>query len=205
MNNPVINTYQPRNAACLQGACQNTWDHCGNRQKQVARLARCKHQSGVVLAISLIMLVLLTLIGLSAMQTTTLQEKMSGNMLDKNIAFQAAESALKAAEASLAGPGALPAFVDAGTGGGYSENSTIPTATAILTDAFWTDNPVAQSTVTTLGNGIDTPQYIIQSLPVICLGFCPPDPLKTPYRITVRATGRSNNTVVILQSIYLPS
>ncbi len=177
--------------------------YCG-RQKSVAQPGWFKSQSGVVLVISLIMLLLLTLIGVAALQTTTLEEKMAGNMLDKNIAFQAAESALKAAEETLAGPGALPVFVDTGVGGFYSENSTIPSATAILTNDFWTDNPVATSTVTTLGNGIDTPQYVIQSLPVICPGFCPPDPLKTPYRVTVRATGRSDNTVVILQSIYLP-
>lgn len=179
------------------------YDYGGN--KGIAYTAGCKTQSGVVLVISLIMLLLLTIIGVASIQTTTLEEKMTGNTLDKNIAFQAAESSLKAAEASLSGPGALPVFVDVGTGGFYSENSTIPTDTAILEDDFWEDNPVAQSTVTTLGNGIDTPQYIIQSLPVVCLGFCPPDPLKTPYRVTVRATGRSDNTVVILQSIYMPS
>jgi len=47
------------------------------------------------MAISLIMLLLLTLIGVTGSQVTGLEEKMAGNMKDRNIAFQAAESALR--------------------------------------------------------------------------------------------------------------
>ena len=162
-------------------------------------------QSGAVLIISLIMLLLLTLIGASSMQTTSLEEKMAGNIRDRNLAFQAAESALNAAEASLDPPNALPTFTDAGTGGFYSATSTIPTSAAILTDSFWTTSPKATSSVTTLGNGITTPVYIIQQLPAAC--FSPPCTVMPPppYRITVRATGASTNTVVILQSVYSPT
>ncbi|MEI6267314.1 MAG: PilX N-terminal domain-containing pilus assembly protein [Methylococcaceae bacterium] len=162
-------------------------------------------QSGAVLIISLIMLLLLTIIGASSMQTTSLEEKMAGNLRDRNLAFQAAESALNAAEASLDPPNALPTFTDAGTGGFYSETSTIPAASAILTDSFWTTNSKVTSTVTTLGNGISTPVYIIQQLPAAC--FTPPCTVMPPppYRITVRATGASTNTVVILQSVYSPT
>ena len=174
-------------------------------------------QSGAVLIVSLIMLLLLTLIGVTAMQTTSLEEKMAGNLRDKNLAFQAAESALRAAEHNLNLSTVLPTFVLSGPSstpcppfssssgscaGFYSAYSTIPTAAAILTDSFWTTNPVATSTVTTamLGNGIAPPVYIIQKLPPpACLVLpCNPPPV---YRITVRATGGSTNTVVILQSI----
>lgn len=58
-------------------------------------------QSGVVLVISLIMLILLTLLGITAMRTTTLEEKMAGNDKDRNIAFQAAEAALRDAENNI--------------------------------------------------------------------------------------------------------
>jgi type IV pilus assembly protein PilX len=47
---------------------------------------------------SLVFLVLLTMIGISAMNFSTLEEKMAGNFKDQNLAFQAAESALKDAE-----------------------------------------------------------------------------------------------------------
>jgi type IV pilus assembly protein PilX len=74
-----------------------------------------------------------------------------------------------------------------------------------LTNSFWTTNPVAASSVNTLGNGIAAPVYIIQQLPAACFGICPPAVSSVPYKITVRATGGSTDTVVILQSIYSPS
>lgn len=163
-----------------------------------------KRQTGAVLVVSLVMLLLLTLISTTAMQTTSLEEKMAGNMRDKDLAFQAAESALKSAEARLDSPVALPTFTTAGTSGFYSSASTIPTDTAVLNDSFWTSNPVATSTVTTLGTA-STPQYIIQQLPAACVIAPCSGVLPTPYKITVRATGGSTNAVVILQSIYVTS
>lgn len=56
-------------------------------------------QSGMVLIISLIMLVLLTIIGVSGMKVTALEEKMAGNDRDQSISFQAAETALRIGEA----------------------------------------------------------------------------------------------------------
>jgi len=165
-----------------------------------------KYQSGAVLIISLVMLLLLTLIGISGTQTSSLEEKMAGNLRDKSLAFQTAESALIVAENSLNSPALPPTFDDAGTGGFYSETSTIPTQSALSTDLFWTTNPVRTSTITGLASGIARPLYIIQRLPA-CLdpAGCPPAALTTLYRITVRATGGSLNAVVILQSTYLPS
>ena len=136
---------------------------------------------------------------------------MAGNMRDKDLAFQAAESALKAGEASLV---EMPVTTltanftgsnaDNGTSGYYS---TTPTAdlseSEIVKDSFWTTNPVATSTVTGLGNGIATPKYIIQKMGV---ADCPNAAIGSSgcinYRITARATGGSTNAVVILESIY---
>jgi len=161
-----------------------------------------KHQSGAVLVISLVMLLLLTLIGITGTQTSSLQEKMAGNMRDKSLAFQAAESAVAVVESSL-DPAALT-FDDAGTGGYYSQASTIPTTSALMTDTFWTSQPVAISSMTTLdlGNNMDPPLFIVQEMGCMnppCLGST-----VDTYRITVRATGGSPNTVVILQSVYSP-
>lgn len=166
------------------------------------------HQSGAVLVTGLIMLLLLTIIGVAGVQSTSLEEKMAGNQKDRNLALQAAESALLLAEASLDTTGSLPTFSTAGTGGFYSEASTIPTRSAILTDDFWTSNPVATSTVSGLGNDIAQPLYIIQRLPATCFNAtdcaATPPVNKTPYKITVRATGggAASAAVVIVQSIY---
>lgn len=56
------------------------------------------NERGAALIVALVILVALTLVGVTSMQTTTLQERMSGNVRDRNVAFQAAESALRNAE-----------------------------------------------------------------------------------------------------------
>lgn len=58
-------------------------------------------QDGSALIICMIFLLLLTILGVSSMQSATMQEKMVGNAVDENRAFQAAEGALRAGEASV--------------------------------------------------------------------------------------------------------
>jgi type IV pilus assembly protein PilX len=56
------------------------------------------------------MLLLLTIIGLTGVQVTSLEEKMAGNSKDQNLAFQAAEAAIRAGEANIASVVAIAAF-----------------------------------------------------------------------------------------------
>ena len=63
-------------------------------------------QTGAVLIIGLIMLTVMTLLAVSSMQSSGLQSLMSTNMQDKMTAFEAAESALRAAETFLENGGA---------------------------------------------------------------------------------------------------
>ena len=58
-------------------------------------------QSGAVLVVSLIILMILTILGMSSIQTTTLEERMAGNTLSTNTAFQAAEGSLRQGEADV--------------------------------------------------------------------------------------------------------
>jgi type IV pilus assembly protein PilX len=57
-----------------------------------------KAQNGSVLVICLIMLLALTFIGLSSMTNSTMQERIVGGARDQNVAFQAAEAALRVGE-----------------------------------------------------------------------------------------------------------
>ena len=52
-------------------------------------------QSGVILVTALLFLLVLTVLGISAITNTALEEKMAGNLADRNMAFQAAESGLR--------------------------------------------------------------------------------------------------------------
>lgn len=58
-------------------------------------------EHGAALLVCLIILVLVTLMGLTSMRTSVLQEKMSGANSDKTLALQAAERALRDAEARI--------------------------------------------------------------------------------------------------------
>ena len=55
-------------------------------------------QAGVALIIGLIFLLLMSIMGLAAMQNVTLQERIGGNSIDNYRAFQSAEVALASAE-----------------------------------------------------------------------------------------------------------
>lgn len=59
------------------------------------------HQRGVVLVLSLVILMAMTLIGITAMQSTSQEERMAKNVQQRNLAFQAAEYGLRAGEKVL--------------------------------------------------------------------------------------------------------
>src|ERR1700674_5216144 len=58
-------------------------------------------QRGVVLFVVLVFLIILTFLSLTAMRESTAEERMSGNLRDRNVAMQAAELALRDAERDL--------------------------------------------------------------------------------------------------------
>lgn len=156
------------------------------------------HQSGVVLVVSLIMLLLLTLIGVTSSQVTSLEEKMAGNSRNYNLAFQAAESALRAGEAATA------TIVSAN----YYTGSTSP--------IDWANNKVSTYTGGTLA-GIPSehaPKYIIELIGTTGTSTGTSSSLEagtasgstgiaSRYRITARGMGGTADAVVTLQSIYI--
>ena len=58
-------------------------------------------QSGVVLFVGLVMLLLLTLIGIAAMQVTVLQERMAGNFYVQHLGFENGEAVLASGRDTL--------------------------------------------------------------------------------------------------------
>jgi len=66
-----------------------------------ARQPNLRSQRGATLLVALVMLIVMTLLGLASIRGTSMQEKMGANMYDRSLAFQAVESALREAEASI--------------------------------------------------------------------------------------------------------
>ncbi|OOG50336.1 pilus assembly protein [Rhodanobacter sp. C01] len=56
----------------------------------------------MALVVALLLLVVITLVGLAAVRGTIMQQKMAANLFDRQIAFQSAEAAMRAATARIA-------------------------------------------------------------------------------------------------------
>ena len=65
------------------------------------KTANLNQQRGAVLILGLALLVALTIVGVASMSNNTLQSRMAGNLVDSNLAFNAAETALRGFERKL--------------------------------------------------------------------------------------------------------
>ena len=72
------------------------------------QMTNYSRQQGAALLMAMLFLVILTLIGITSMIGSALEERMARNSRETNIAFQAAEAALRDAEADLQNTGAAP-------------------------------------------------------------------------------------------------
>jgi len=148
----------------------------------------------------MIMLLLLTLLAVSSMNTTIMEEKISGNYKDKNTAFQSAEAALRAGEGYLRNTAILPVFD--GTNGLYQPTTSGGSRWSVID---WSDGNKVVSYVG-LGGVVEQPSYIIEELlPVID----PDDSLEVGvalenkfYRVTASAVGGTSTAVIMLQSVF---
>ena len=167
-------------------------------------------QRGSILIVSLMILVVLTMIGVSSMSTTSLQERMAGNFRDRQIAFQAAETALAYAE-EFARNNINSASIFNDTNGFYATYSGPTNLNAF--DASWWTGTNSIVLATTINQVRTQPRYLIEyrgdvgvvektSINVGGYGESTGGGLIANFRITARATGLSDNTVIILQSNY---
>lgn len=165
-------------------------------------------EKGSALIISLIFLLLLTILGVASMQSATLQERMSGNSRDRNIAFQAAEAALRGAEDELS-KAVVPNFDNSQAGfrqqvnnSGSSRYWSTTYDWAVAAGADSGSQPYGG----VIGNVAAAPRFVIEELPPtpavgesVKLGQLEESGF---YRVTVRAVGGTTDTAVILQSVY---
>ena len=159
-----------------------------------------RRERGVVLVISLLMLLVLTLIGVAATRSTTLEERMTANQRDAEVAFQAAEAGLRNGESVL--QAASPGDFD-NTNGLYDDTATITYDTA-----NWDDTDT-RSYEGTLDPAPDSPPrfFIVKTsqtsvAPGQSLAADAPVPSANYYYIYARGVGLSDTTYVYLESVY---
>jgi type IV pilus assembly protein PilX len=162
-------------------------------------------QRGAVLVIALLMLLVLTIVGVTVMQMSRMQERMAGNSRDVNLSFQAAEGSMRAAESSIRLLGARPVACSASPCNVWLDGSVTGGATA-QTPAWWTTNGRTFG-LTATGGLREAPRSIIEELGFVrtdggvVMGQDPPDG-RDFYQVTSRSTGGSGLAEIVLQSTY---
>ena len=164
-----------------------------------------KNQRGATLAITLLILFIITLLGVSSIQVTQMQEKMSANIQDKEFSFNAAESALAAGEAWLTGLSREPSVQLVCTSHPCVKEPYQNVNLATQSTEWWQSNSGVYNE--RLDNVTSPPRYIIEFLE-----FVPDTPatgdssIKSPgsyyYQITARGTGATSQAVSVLQTTY---
>ena len=147
-----------------------------------------KDQRGVVLIVSLIFLLVLTLIGVTASQSTILQERMAGNVKDRNMALQASEAALRAGEI----------WVNANV-------TAVLTATKVPTPSQWDGVVLPAPDGTLLGFDAQLaadPVFHAGPPERIRVGITTPAVFRIIYPVTSRGVGGTAQAVVTLGSYY---
>lgn len=174
-----------------------------------------RRQSGTVLLVALIMLLVMTLLGLNSLRGTSLEERMAGNWRDQNLALQAAEAALREGENFIAPGAALPEFDNFPCAIGqtctvYQFDDDAP-ATALLTSRAavqvqsWLNSSTAYGAV--IDGVAQQPSYMIEhrrhvrdSL-VVGTGVAN-ETGRHMYQITAYGVGQTPETVRVLQTLF---
>ncbi len=178
-----------------------------------------QRQRGITLIIGLMLLIMLTVVGLIGYRNTTLSERMSSGVRDRNLSFQAAESAgqeainkilLSGITAGDTGYFANP--LPNGAKADYWTSGAGPTVANVVDCAAqvsfsWKN--CAYSVSTKYAGNAATTSFVIELLSSVTGTFALPAPSVgnvtksfDTYRLTTRSTGASDNSDVVLQSIF---
>ncbi len=172
-----------------------------------------RRERGAVLVVGLVMVLLISIIGLSAIRGSNLQEAIAGNMRERNLAFQAAESALRLGEGAIADTKKRPLINN--KNGLYNDTYKTPVS-SILTfaSADWISAEKVTIAALDLAYVKRPPSYVVEQLdPDLGAGAAmegsgiDTDAMLitgdiTPYRVTSRGFGAGENSVKTLQTSY---
>jgi type IV pilus assembly protein PilX len=148
----------------------------------------------------MILMVIMVVLGISGMDDTAMQERMSGNLRNRDIAFQAAESALRQGEAWLQANApsvsANPRITGLASQNWDPANGVGPAPSGVLA-GLYAGNPVinlAADPVFYVG-----PPELLRINP----GETPPE-FREIHPVVARSVGANDNTLVILRSTFEP-
>lgn len=162
-------------------------------------------QQGAVLVVSLLVLLVMTILALSASQATRMQERMAANTRDMDIAFQASEAGLRNSEELLDGLSAQPEPCSS-AGCQVYQIDVLPTDLRYQPKSWWdAHGRIFMEGAETLDVVHEQPQAVIEEVAFV------PDSLtigqgaptgKTYYRVTSRGFGATGKAESVVQSTY---
>lgn len=177
-----------------------------NNQAMYNTAMRYRGQTGMTLIVSLVILIAMTLLGVTSMQSTRTEISMAGNLRESGITFNAAEAGLRAAEAFVNNSGSNIEFDNPGIGL-YPQLDSDP---SYGVSATW---DASQTASTTLPYVIEQPRFIIHylgersqnevgAINIGGYGSGQPGITVSNFRITARGVGQSGRSFRIVQSYY---
>lgn len=175
--------------------------HCRQRARPTRRT------DGVALIVALMMLVVILVLGVTALRLSTAEERMTAYTLDRQLAFQAAEAALREIEGRVENERPDAGADCTASATASAEALRVCPAPVASAAARWVVIDTAQwgqaTPVGPAGAQI-TPTYLIEHLgnQFACDTSASATPNCRQYRITVRAGG-GTRAEVMLQSVYL--
>jgi len=160
-------------------------------------------QKGAALIVSIIILLVITMLGLTAIQNSSLQERMATAMVDRSIAFEAAEAALRDAQAWLDAQTVRPTAGNSGRPDVWAGDGTVASVLGADTESWsaaqWAAHSRAYSQ--SISGASEVPRYVIEEWQFL------PDSLEAGatagvwyYRVTARGMGGSASAEVLLQA-----
>lgn len=166
-----------------------------------------RRQSGAVLIVSLLLLLVLTVLGVVMMQTTRMQERMSGATRDLNMSLQGAEAGLRYGESVIAAypslpdsTGAMPCTV--------CQKGVLPMAIYDTAQFDWNVNAQVYGQAGLTGGYdklFENPRYTVEDLGFqqdsLVTGQDPPEGREF-YQVSARSTGATSLATTVLQSTY---
>ncbi len=184
--------------------------------KKSYQIAMQCRQGGAILVFCLVFLAILTVMGTAGMETTILEERMSSNMRDHNLAFQSAESALKNAEAWLATQTLLPTASGDGSTRVWTEGGMDPSASdgkywwnhASIDAGWWAARANA---ITGIDGVASQPSWVIEEYRTVnsgnslAIGSGEQVRCRIFHRITARGVGVNETTAIRVQSTFVQS
>ena len=168
-------------------------------------ISQHKNQTGFTLIMSLLILVVLTILGLTSTQSTRTEVAMAGNLRESDMAFQVAEMGLSSAEQFVETTISKTSFND--LNGLISKNSPDPD---YFDTASWEG---VQTSSATIANVYTQPKFIIKYLGdrsqnevalvnIGGYGTAQPGITVSNFRVTAKGSGQTDSASRMIQSYY---